>query len=136
MSIKNIRRVSNYVLGFIQSIPYSALESRLTSSGLGFNPPAKVLWENQGDCDSKMTLVASILRALMPRLKMALIYIDKHAFIGLAIESRANEVSISFKETNYLLADPTGPALFPIGQLPPESELAITQGQYTIEEYH
>lgn len=59
VSIRNIRQVTEFVLGFVQSIPYSTLESRVTSSGAGFNPPLKLLWQNQGDCDSKLTLIAA-----------------------------------------------------------------------------
>ena len=136
VSIKNIRKVTNYVLGFVQSIPYSTLESRITSSGAGFNPPAKLLWENQGDCDSKMTLTATILRALMPRIDMAMIYIDKHAFIGIAIPANAGEMTIEHQGVNYLLGEPTGPALYKLGQLAPESELAVNQGAYVAEGYH
>lgn len=136
VSIENIRKVTNFVLSFVQSIPYSTLESRLTSSGAGFNPPAKLLWENQGDCDSKMTLTATILRALMPRIDMAMIYIDEHAFIGIAIPVQTDEVSVEFQGINYLLAEPTGPALYKLGNLAPESELAINQGRYVVEEFH
>jgi hypothetical protein len=136
VSIKNIRQVTNFVLSFVQSIPYSTLESRLTSSGSGFNPPAKLLWENQGDCDSKMTLTATILRALMPRIDMAMIYIDQHAFIGIAIPALGDEISIKYRQINYLLAEPTGPALYKLGNLAPESELAINQGRYVVEEFH
>ncbi len=136
ISIKNIRKVTNYVLGFVQSIPYNTLESRLTSSGAGFNPPLQVLWENQGDCDSKMTLTAALLRALMPRIDMVLIYIDGHAFIGINIEGEAGEVTISHNKVKYLLAEPTGPALLPLGTLAPESELAINQGHYIAQDYH
>jgi len=136
VSIKNIRKVTNYVLGFIQSIPYATLEDRMTSSGAGFNPPLKLLWENQGDCDSKMTLAAAILRSLMPRIEMALIYIDQHAFIGIAIPAEAGETTIHHEGIDYLLADPTGPAVLPLGKLGPESELAITQGQYVAESFH
>ena len=136
VSIKNIRKVSNYVLSFVQNIPYNTLESRISSSGTGFNPPTKVLWENQGDCDSKMTLTAAILRGLMPRIEMALVYIDGHAFIGIAIPAEGDEISINFKGVDYLLAEPTGPALLPLGQLAPESEMAINQGRYVIESYH
>ncbi len=136
VSIENIRSVTNFVLSFVQSIPYSTLESRLTSSGAGFNPPAKLLWENQGDCDSKMTLTAAILRALMPRISMAMIYIDQHAFIGIAIPANSGEVSITHNGINYLLAEPTGPALYPLGVLAPESELAIVQERYVVEEFH
>lgn len=136
VSIENVRKVTDFVLSFVQSIPYSTLESRLSSSGAGFNPPAKLLWENQGDCDSKMALTATILRALMPRIEMAMIYIDEHAFIGIAIPAKAGEVSVEHQEINYLLAEPTGPALYKLGSLAPESELAIDQGRYVVEEFH
>ncbi len=136
VSIKNIRKVTNYVLGFVQSIPYNTLESRLTSSGAGFNPPLQVLWENQGDCDSKMTLTAALLRALMPRIDMALIYIDGHAFIGINIKGEPGEVTITHNNVKYLLAEPTGPAMLPLGTIAPESELAINQGHYTAQDYH
>lgn len=136
ISIKNIRKVTNFVLGFVQSIPYSTLESRLTSSGAGFNPPAKLLWENQGDCDSKMALTATMLRTLMPRIDMAMIYIDQHAFIGIAIPAMADELSIEYQAVNYLLAEPTGPALYKLGSLAPASELAINQGRYVVEKFH
>lgn len=136
VTIENIRKVTNYVLSFVQSIPYSPLESRITSSGAGFNPPAKLLWENQGDCDSKMTLTATILRALMPRIEMAMIYIDEHAFIGIGIPSNAGEMTIEHQGVNYLLGEPTGPALYRLGELAPESELAVNQGRYTVEAFH
>ncbi|WP_019027220.1 hypothetical protein [Colwellia piezophila] len=136
VSIENIRKASDYVLGFVQSIPYSTLESRLTSSGAGFNPPLQLLWENQGDCDSKMTLTATLLRALMPRIKMVFVYIDGHAFIGINISGEVGEVTIEHQGVNYLLAEPTGPALLPLGKLAPESELAINQGHYIAENYH
>jgi len=136
VSIKNIRKVTNYVLSFVQNIPYSTLESRITSSGAGFNPPAKLLWENQGDCDSKVTLTATILRALMPRIDMAMFYIDKHAFIGIAIPASAGEMAIEHQGVNYLLGEPTGPALYTLGELAPESELAVNQGRYVAEAFH
>ena len=136
VSIQNVRKVTNYVLSFVQNIPYSELESRLTSSGAGFNPPLRLLWENQGDCDSKMTLTAALLRALMPRIEMALIYIDGHAFIGINIPAKAGEVTIEHEKINYLLAEPTGPALLPLGKLAPTSELAINQGHYSVQNFH
>lgn len=136
VSIKNIRKVTNYVLSFVQSIPYSTLTSRISSSGSGFNSPAKLLWENQGDCDSKMALTATILRALMPRIDMAMVYIDKHAFIGIAIPANAGEMTIEYEGINYLLGEPTGPALYRLGKLAPESELAVNQGRYVAEAFH
>ena len=136
VSIKNIRQVTNYVLAFVQNIPYSTLESRISSSGAGFNPPAKLIWENQGDCDSKMTLTATLLRALMPRIKMTMIFIDQHAFIGIAIPARVGEITLEHQGVKYVLAEPTGPALYPLGVLAPESELAINQGRYMVVAFH
>jgi len=135
-SIKNIRKVSNFVLGFIQSIPYAELTSRVTSSGSGYNPPLKVLWENQGDCDSKVTLSAALLRSLMPRIKIAMIYIDKHALLGIDIPPMGDELSITHNGTTYLLAEPTGPAIMRLGEVAYNSKQAVLSGHYTIEEFH
>lgn len=136
VSIQNIRKATNFVLGFVQSIPYSTLESRMTSSGAGFNPPLKLLWENQGDCDSKMTLTAALLRALMPRIEMVLVFTEDHAFIGINEPATAGEITIIHNDITYLLADPTGPAIMPLGMLSEEAELAINQGHYTAQNYH
>ncbi|NMP30299.1 hypothetical protein HII17_01890 [Thalassotalea sp. M1531] len=133
VNFKNIRRVTNYVLGFVQSIPYSALESRLTSSGAGFNVPTKVLWENQGDCDSKMTLTVALLRALMPRIKMVMVYIDNHAFIGIDVLPEGDDINIQFQGRTFVLADPTGPVQLNLGDLTFDSEQAILSNHYVAE---
>lgn len=135
-SIKNIRMVSNYVLGFVQSIPYSTLESRITSSGAGFSPPLKLLWENQGDCDSKVTLTATLLRVLMPRIKLALIYIENHAFIGIKVAPRGDDITVEHNGITYVLAEPTGPAVLALGKIAEESEQAIYRGHYSLETFH
>lgn len=134
-SIQNIRKVTNYVLGFVQSIPYSTLESRVTSSGAGFNPPLKTLWENQGDCDSKVTLTAALFRSLMPRIKMMLVFIDNHALLALNIPAEEDEVTITVDGFNYVLAEPTGPAKMLVGELAENSEFAIRNGRYFAEPF-
>lgn len=133
VSVINIRQVTDFTLGFVQSIPYSKLESRELSSGLGFNPPLKVLWENQGDCDSKATLTLAILRTLMPRVKLALVLLDEHALIAIQIPPVGNDLSIKINQENYVLADPTGPAYFLLGEVSESSELSVLQGQYVAE---
>ncbi len=133
VSIKNIRKATNYILGFIQNIPYSTLESRVESVGAGFNPPLKLLWENQGDCDSKATLTVALLRVLMPRIKMVLVFIDNHALIGIDVLPEWDEMTISLDGVTYLLAEPTGPANLLLGNIDETSTLAILQGQYTAE---
>jgi hypothetical protein len=135
-SIKNIRQITNYVLGFIQSIPYSTLESRVTASGAGFNPPLKLLWENQGDCDSKVTLTAAIFRTLMPRIRMILVFIDNHALIGIEVPVEADDQTVNIDGVSYVLAEPTGPRLLNLGKIAQESEMAIGNGHYTAELFH
>jgi hypothetical protein len=135
-SIKNIRKITNYILGFVQSIPYATLESRVTASGAGFNPPLKLLWENQGDCDSKVTLTAAIFRTLMPRIKMILVFIDNHALIGIEVPVDAEDQTINIDGVSYVLAEPTGPSLFNLGEIAQESKLAIGNGHYTAELFH
>lgn len=134
--IKNIRKITNYILGFVQSIPYATLESRVTASGAGFNPPLKLLWENQGDCDSKVTLTAAIFRTLMPRIKMILVFIDNHALIGINVPVESEDQTITIDGISYVLAEPTGPRLFNLGEIAQASELAIGNGHYTAELFH
>jgi hypothetical protein len=134
--IKNIRKITNYILGFVQSIPYSTLESRVTASGAGFNPPLKLLWENQGDCDSKVTLTAAIFRTLMPRIKMILVFIDNHALIGIKVPVEAEDQTINIDGISYVLAEPTGPRLLNLGAIAQASELAIGNGHYSAELFH
>lgn len=133
--IQNVRNATNYVLGFIQTIPYSELQSRATSSGAGFSPPAKLLWENQGDCDSKVTLASSLLRSLMPRVKIAMFFIEGHALMGVAVDDKniAQDETITINGTSYSLAEPTGPATLPLGRVAPDSLQAIRAGHYTVE---
>lgn len=133
VSIQNIRLVTEFTLNFIQNIPYSTLESRTLTSGLGFNPPLKVLWENQGDCDSKATLAIAILRSLMPRVKLALVFLEEHALIAIHIPPKGDELSIKVNHETYVLADPTGPRKLSLGKVSDESKRLILQGQYVAE---
>jgi len=133
VSVQNIRKVTNFILNFVQSIPYSPLESRITSSGAGFYPPLTLLYKNQGDCDSKVTLAAAMLRSLMPRINIIIIYIEQHALFGIEVMPMANELTLSYQGTTYVLAEPTGPALYPLGEVDDFSKQAVLAGLYSVE---
>jgi hypothetical protein len=135
VSDQNVRIISDYVLGFVQSIPYSTLESRVTSTGAGFNPPLQILWQNQGDCDSKVTLTAAIFRALMPRMKMLLVFIDNHALLAINTPSKGGELTITRDGLDYILAEPTGPAMMRVGELSASAQFAIRNGRYYAEAF-
>lgn len=135
VSIQKIREVSDYVLGFVQSIPYATLESRVTATGAGFNPPLQILWQNQGDCDSKVTLTAAIFRALMPRIKLMMVFIDNHALLAINIPKKGDELTITVDGIVYVLAEPTGPAMMHVGEVSPNAEFAIRNGRYYAEAF-
>ena len=127
------RESINYLLSWIQSIPYSALESRSESMGLGFNPPNKLLFENQGDCDSKSTLFAAIMRAFVPNLGIVMVYLPNHALVGLQIPYSQADEYIELDGNYYVLAEPTGPAVLPLAEIGAESKRAIDAGSFTAE---
>ncbi len=127
------RQVAEYILAFIQSIPYSTLESRRESHGAGFSPPLRLLNNNQGDCDSKVTLMANMLNAMFPRVKVVIIYMPNHALIGVQMTHRKNDKWIRLKDREYILAEPTGPAMLPFGKIGKQSEFFIDGLQFTYE---
>ena len=136
VELRNIRLVTDYTLNFIQSIPYSPLASRQTSAGAGFVPPMQLLYQNQGDCDSKVTLTSALLRSLMPRIEMIMVFIDGHALMGINAPIEAGDKTIRHNGITYVLGEPTGPAMYPLGKIAVSSEQAINAGLYTVEEFH
>ena len=129
----NKREKLNYLLSFVQSIPYSTITNRASSSGAGFNPPAKVLWENQGDCDSKMTLLAALIKAIMPENNVVLVYLNNHALLGIDDDKQAQDFAINYQGNTYVIAEVSGPALLNLGKITQTSSIAISNNYYSIE---
>ncbi|SFB82758.1 hypothetical protein [Pseudoalteromonas denitrificans] len=117
ISVKKPRILINFVLSWIQSIPYSTLESRTESSGTGYYPPIKVIAQNIGDCDSKMTLMAAIIKKIYPRLSVSLIYLPKHALIGFQLPTLKSDKFTTIDGLHYILAEPVGPAKLPLSEI-------------------
>lgn len=127
------RTYVNMMLGWIQTIPYDTLEDRLVSNGSGYFSPVEVLANNRGDCDSKTTLAASLLRALFPELSMVMIYLPNHALLGANLSRRSSEKTVTIKGIDYLLIEPTGPALLAAGMVAQSTLNDIASGMYTYE---
>ncbi|RDV27964.1 hypothetical protein DXV75_03065 [Alteromonas aestuariivivens] len=123
----------NLVLSWAQSIPYDPLDDRNGSNGAGFLPPVALLLNNKGDCDSKSVLTASIGRAFLPSTPMVLVLLPSHALLGIALPPKAEDQTIEWNGTRYVLMEPTGPNLLPAGQVAQSSLPALTTGQYTVE---
>jgi len=131
----NARVVAEFLLSWIQTIPYNTLESRTQSNGAGFSPPLKVLAENKGDCDSKVTLMASILKTMYPELNIAIIYVPEHALIGLNVAHLDTDYKIQIDELDYILAEPTGPGLIKFADIDEQSKRFIDSGMYQVENF-
>ena len=80
-----------------------------------------------------MTLTAAILRSLMPRVKIILVFIEGHALIGIEARQEGNDMTINYDNTTFVLGEPTGPASLALGKVSIDSEQAILNGLYTVE---
>lgn len=129
----NARRVAMFLLSWLQTIPYSTIESRAESNGSGFLPPIRLLANNKGDCDSKVTLMASIMKAMFPRLRIALVYIPGHALIGMNVSHLADDEKLELDGLDYTLSEPVGPGLLPFATISDNSKRYIDSGNYLVE---
>ncbi len=127
------REIVNYLLSWLQSIPYSNLEDRRTTHGAGFSPPNRLLLENQGDCDSKSVLFSAALRTLFPRVGIAIILVPKHALVGVQLPYQQKDDYVKIDGNYFVLAEPTGPALLPLAKITPDSKKHIDAGSFTYE---
>ncbi|WP_158971352.1 hypothetical protein [Paraglaciecola sp. L3A3] len=123
----------NLLLSWVQSIPYSALEDRKTSNGAGYLPPPLILSNNQGDCDSKSALTASLIRSLLPDAKLIMLYLPNHALLGISLPFRTTERTLNIEGIEYLLMEPTGPANMNLGEIADSSNRAISGNMHSYE---
>lgn len=105
-------------LAFVQSIPYAVPDRR--SQG-GFVMPSAFFDLNRGDCDVKSAALAAILMSLLPNRSIALVLPPEHALLAVDIPSAGDEAKIVVNGRSYVLLEPTGPALWPIGRVAEET---------------
>lgn len=135
-SIENpsdFRGFVNFTLSWIQSIPYNTLEDRVSSNGAGFASPRELIISNRGDCDSKSTLMASIIKAYAPNAEVRMIFLPRHALLGIKMKPGKEDKTIKIGKRKFVLLEPTGPALYELGKIAPSSNNAIRNRQYTTE---
>jgi len=119
-----------YISSWLQQLPYQDLSDRQNSTGNAFNPPLRVLQENRGDCDSKTVLLAALIRMLLPDIKQAIVYLPQHAMLAVDLPVTANDDKTNIEGNEYLLVDPTGPALLTPGQISPAYVMYTRNGQF------
>lgn len=126
------REFITIALGWIQSIPYNRLEDRLSSNGAGFVSPRDLLLQNQGDCDSKSTLMAALLQAYSANVDVQMVYLPEHALLAIDVNSNDDEMTLRFKGNDYVLLEPTGPAQLSIGQVANSTKLLLRNRQFDL----
>lgn len=129
----NARSIAVYLLSWLQTIPYSPMESRAEANGSGFVPPLRLIDNNLGDCDSKVTLMATIMKAMFPRLRIAIVYIPNHALIGMNVSHLEEDEKLELDGLDYTLSEPVGPAVMPFATISARSRRYIESGNYKIE---
>lgn len=116
-------------LAFLQTIPYDRLDDRNLANGTGFAVPAQLLHLNRGDCDSKATALAALLEHLAPAHDTAMILLPGHAVLGIDLPPRPGERTIEVNGRSYVLMEPAGPAVLPIGRVSRASRRLLADGQ-------
>ncbi len=105
-------------LAFIQNIPYD--HAVATGYGSAFQVPPVLLVQNKGVCDSKSVAMASLVATLLPRVPMVIVIVrgfPGHAFLGVGLPVQPGERILHRDGRDYVLMEPVGPALMPIGRV-------------------
>ena len=123
------REFAARALSFVQAIPY---EKGKNGSDKGFRLPLALLAKNRGDCDSKAVLYLALLRAAHPKMDTAVVYIKGHAFVALGIPAKGGDMSFEAAGRKWVIAEPVGPAMMPIGKAGKNSKKKARQGKIAL----
>ncbi len=108
----NALQTAQLVMAFVQAVPYE-----IPDDPFGIKPPALVLAERRGDCDSKSLLGHVILKSLGVDTVIVSSQAHAHTLLGIALP--ASGTTFKFKGTNYAFAETTAIGS-PIGFMNPD----------------
>jgi hypothetical protein len=128
---QNVRDIAIALTRWVQQIPYRDMENRISSNGQGYVAPTQLIYDHQGDCDSKAVLWATIMRHIFPTLEIRILYLPEHAVIAAQIPATETEQIIELGTDSLLLVDPTGPALLKLGQIGDKYQPYLKNKQFT-----
>ncbi len=123
------RAFINAALNWLQTIPYDTLNNRSTSNGAGFQTPYGLMLGNLGDCDTKATALAALIRAAYPQIPVAIVYVPDHAFIAIGLPQESRDYALQTEHGTFILADATGPGLTPLGYIDEPTRAKIRANQ-------
>lgn len=108
-------------LAFLQGIPYDELTDRNAADGTGFAVPAEMLEINLGDCDSKATALAALMQHFAPEVDTAIVLLPGHAVLAAELDPLLTDKTIELRGKTFVLMEPAGPGVLPLGQVDPRS---------------
>jgi len=111
------RRPVALALALLQQIPYDELRSRGATDGTGFAVPAELLHVHRGDCDSKATALASLMRTLAPDTATAIVLLPGHAVLAADLPVQPGDRTLELDDRPFVLMEPAGPARIPLGEI-------------------
>lgn len=114
-------------LALMQEIPYDELRTRGATDGTGFAVPAELLQVNRGDCDSKATALAALMRTLAPDTATAIVLLPGHAVLAADLPARPGDRTLQLDGERFVLLEPAGPARIPLGQVADTSRRLLDQ---------
>jgi hypothetical protein len=112
-------------LALFQSIPYNTLNDDARTNGVGFAVPVELLITNLGDCDTKSCAFVAVAHELLPDSRKIFILIPKHAFVGIEMDVDRGDQSVTYDGVRYVIMEPVGPSLRPMGQVAESSVRAF-----------
>ncbi|MBK1696099.1 hypothetical protein [Rhodovibrio salinarum] len=111
------RRRIDLALALMQQIPYDELRVRGATDGTGFAVPAELLHVNRGDCDSKATALAALMRTLSPEIATAIVLLPGHAVLAADLPVRPGDRTLELDGRTFVLMEPAGPLRLPVGRI-------------------
>src|SRR5262249_14958724 len=108
-----------HALNFVQAIPYDDLTDPRTTGGIEFAPPPAMFKLNRGDCDSKTVALAAILRTFTPGRRLLFVVLPQHVALAVDLPPQEGDAAVVHDGRNWLLLEPTGPAVVSPGQVAP-----------------
>jgi hypothetical protein len=121
------RRQVALALALMQEIPYDELRTRGATDGTGFAVPAELLHVNQGDCDSKATALASLMRTLVPGTATAIVLLPGHAVLAADLPPKTGDRTLDLDGQRFVLMEPAGPARSPLGRISDTSRRLLSE---------
>jgi transglutaminase-like putative cysteine protease len=124
-----VRARTGLALAFLQTIPYDRLQKRGAADGTGFAVPAELLHLNRGDCDSKATALAALMRHFAPEVATALLLLPGHAVLAAELPTKPGDRTVELAGRRLVLMEPAGPATAPIGRIADDSRRLLDRGK-------